>query len=299
MSQRQTTLAAGAVDARAATLSGVGAILLWGALATFAALTGAMPPFQVTAVTFVIGGALGVAIAIARGRAALLKPTSASFALGLYGLFVYHALYFAAVKRAPPAEAQLVASLWALFIVLFAALLPGGRLQPRHVLAALIGLGAAALLVWPRLGAGSGSGANIGYLLAFGCALVWSSYSVLSRLLPDVATESVATTCLAVAALAALCHLAFEATVWPQAATGWLALIALGLGPVGAAFFLWDIGMKAGHVSLLGVLSYAAPVLSTGLLVLAGLAEPSWRLGLAALMMVAAGMIATWRGART
>ena len=38
---------------------------------------------------------------------------------------------------------------------------------------------------------------------------------------------------------------------------------ALGLGPVGAAFFLWDIGMKKGDLRFLGVASYATPMIST------------------------------------
>ena len=53
----------------------------------------------------------------------------------------------------------------------------------------------------------------------------------------------------------------------------WLALLGLGLGPVGAAFLLWDIGMKGGSVPLLGVLSYASPILSTALLVALGFAR--------------------------
>ena len=68
--------------------------------------------------------------------------------------------------------------------------------------------------------------------------------------------------------------------MWPGTATEWAAVAALGLGPVGAAFFLWDIGVKRGDIRLLGVGSYAAPVLSTLFLVLAGYAEAdarAWR----------------------
>ena len=73
----------------------------------------------------------------------------------------------------------------------------------------------------------------------------------------------------------------------------WVALAALGLGPVGAAFLLWDIGMKQGDVSLLGVLSYAAPIVATALLVALGLAAPTWMLGLACGLMVLGAVIAT------
>lgn len=277
-----------------ATLAGFGAILLWGTLSVLTALTGKLPAFETTAITFAIAGLAGSIVAIARGRAALLKPTPASFLLGLYGFFFYHALYFAALALAPPAEAQLVASLYALLIVLFSALLPGGRLERRHVIGALIGLAAAGLLISDRLGGGgASSGALLGYGLAFCCAVIWASYSVASRLVSAVATESLSVTCLATALLAALCHLVFETTVVPASATVWLALIGLGLGPVGAAFFLWDIGMKKGNVPLLGVLGYAAPIISTGLLVIVGFAEPSIKLAAAVAMMVVGAIIAT------
>ena len=128
-----------------------------------------------------------------RGRAALLRPTPASLALGIYGLFGYHALYFAALKLAPPAEASLITSLWALLTVLFSGLLPGHRLRAAHIVGALLGLAAATLLVWDKLGAeGDAAGHRLGFALAFACALVWSSYSVASRLLAAVPSESIA-----------------------------------------------------------------------------------------------------------
>jgi drug/metabolite transporter (DMT)-like permease len=281
-------------SSRLATALGAGAIGLWSTLASLTVLTGPIPPFQTTAIAFAVG-ALGLTAAAAlRGRLALLRPTRGSLALGVYGLFAYHALYFAALKLAPPAEAQLICSLWALFIVLFSALLPGHRLRPAHVIGALMGLAAATLLVWDKLGAGSaGTGSQLGFALAFACALVWSSYSVASRLFAEVASDSLAVTCLVTSALALVCNLAFERWVPPPDAVSWLALIGLGLGPTGAAFLLWDIGMKGGNVSLLGVLSYASPVLSTGLLVALSLATPTWALAVACALMVAAAVVAT------
>jgi len=273
---------------------GAGAILLWATLATLTVLTGPIPPFQTTAIAFAIGGSVVALAALARGRAHLMRPTPASLALGVYGLFGYHSLYFAALRLAPPAEAQLICSLWALFIVLFSGLLPGNRLKGRHVLGALLGLLAATLLVWPKLGAGSTDARSmVGFALAFGCALVWSSYSVASRLFATVPSESIAVSCLATSSLALICSSLFEPWTGPEGAVAWVALAALGLGPVGAAFLLWDIGMKQGDVSLLGVLSYAAPIVSTALLVVLGLAAPTWMLGLACGLMVLGAVIAT------
>jgi drug/metabolite transporter (DMT)-like permease len=272
----------------------VGAILLWASLATLTTLRGPIPPFQTTAIVFAIAALVGVLLAALRGRLGCLRPSAASLALGVWGLFGYHALYFAALRLAPPAEAHLIASLWALMTVLLSGLLPGARLRARHVLAALLGLGAAAILVWDQLDLAHGTPAKqLGFALAFVCALVWSSYSVASRLVADVPSESIAVSCLATAALALAASLALEQWVWPDGALSWAALAGLGVGPVGAAFFLWDVGMKRGDVPLLGVLSYASPILSTALLVALGYAEAAWTLALACALMTAAAVIAT------
>ena len=279
---------------KTATAIGVGAILLWATLASLTALKGPIPPFETTAIVFAIGGVFMVLVAATRGRAALLRPTLASLTLGVYGLFVYHALYFAALSLAPPAEASLISSLWALLTVLFSGLLPGHRLRLAHIAGALLGFAAAALLVHDKLGAGSGAeGARWGYVLALGCAFVWSSYSVASRLLASVPSESLAAPSLLTALLAALCSLAFETWTTPAGWIPWAALVGLGLGPLGAAFLLWDISMKKGNVPLLGVLSYAALILSTALLVALGFAEPAWTLAAACALMVAAALVAT------
>jgi drug/metabolite transporter (DMT)-like permease len=276
-----------------ATILGSGAVLLWSALASLTVLKGEVPPFQTTAITFAVGGLVLVATAVLRGRLSALVPTGASLALGVYGLFCYHALYFAALSLAPAAEASLIASLWALFTVVFSGLLPHHPLKLRHLLAALLGLAAATLLVWNSLGTSDASAQRtLGFALAFACALVWSTYSVASRLFAAVPSDSIAVPCLITAGLAGLVGGAFETWVMPHSGVAWLALIGLGVGPVGAAFLLWDVGMKGGDVALLGVMSYAAPILSTGLLVLLGLAAPTLELGLACLLMVIATAIA-------
>ncbi len=281
-------------SSRTATALGMGAILLWASLATLTTLKGPIPPFQITAMVFTIGAAVAALVALVRGRLNCIRPTAASLALGIYGLFGYHALYFAALRLAPPAEAHLISSLWALLTVLLSGLLPGAGLRLRHVLAAMLGLGAAALLVWDQLDLAQGPGTQrLGFLLALGCALVWSTYSVGSRLLAGVPSESIAASCLATAVLALACSLAFEQWAMPQDRTAWLALLGLGLGPVGAAFLLWDIGMKGGSVPLLGVLSYASPIISTALLVLLGYAQAAWSLAAACVLMVLAAVIAT------
>lgn len=277
-----------------ATLLGFAAILLWGTLASLTSLKGAaVPPFLTTAIAFAIGGATITAIAIATGKARAMKPTFASFLLGLYGLFGFHVLYFAALRLAPTAEAGLIASLWALLTVLFSGFLPGHSLRLRHVAGALLGLAAAAILVWDKIGGSDDfPHSHIGFVLAFGCALVWASYSVMSRLVAAVPSESLVLPCFATSLLALICSVLFENPTLPQGTQLWIVLLGLGLGPVGAAFLLWDIGMKHGNVAYLGVLGYASPVISTALLIGLGLASPSIALACACALILAAAFVA-------
>jgi drug/metabolite transporter (DMT)-like permease len=283
-----------------ATLIGFVAILLWSTLALMTASSGAVPPFELAALTFSVGGAIGLVYAAATGRLARLAQPWRVWAVGVGGLFGYHALYFAALRRAPPADASLIAYLWPLLIVLFSALLPGERLRARHILGAILGFAGAATLF---LGKGAGAAAPesatvVGYGLALACAFVWSSYSVASRFLKAAPSEAVAGFCVATAVLSALCHFAFETTVAPANAMQWLAILGLGLGPVGLAFYVWDYGVKNGDIRLLGVASYAAPVLSTLILVAAGAAPATASLGLACALIVCGALVASRQPAR-
>ena len=276
-----------------ATLIGLAAVLIWSFLSLLTVASGRTPPFQLTAMAFAIGGALGASVWLVRGgAAAALRQPIAVWALGITGLFGYHALYFIALRLAPPAEAQLVNYLWPLLIVLFAAFLPGERLRAHHIVGTLIGLAGTILLFVDRGGISFARDYLPGFAAAFCAALAWSTYSVLSRLFPAVPTDTVAGFCLATAALSAVCHLLFEETLWPQTAAAWGAVVALGIGPVGAAFYAWDIGIKHGDIRVLGAASYAAPLLSTAFLVLAGYAQAGVALALAALLIAAGGLIA-------
>ncbi len=278
---------------RPAMLAGMGAIGLWGALASLSVAAGPIPPFQMVAMTFAIGAAIGVARARARGLAwsALIAWPPRVWLLGVGGLFGYHALYFAALQLAPPAEANLVNYLWPLLIVLLSAPLAGEKLGWPHLVGALLGFAGVALLAVGRGLNFSGSYA-LGYLLALGCAFTWSLYSVLSRRFGETPTDAIASFCGAAALLSLVCHILFEPTVWPASTGAWLAVVALGLGPTGGAFYLWDHAVKHGDIRALGALSYAAPILSTFLLVALGLAEGTRALVFATLLVTAGAILA-------
>jgi drug/metabolite transporter (DMT)-like permease len=277
---------------QSATLIGFTAILMWSLLSLLTVASGTVPPFQLAAMTFAVGGALGAATWLFRpGAARALRQPWRVWALGVGGLFGYHALYFLALRLAPPAEAQLISYLWPVLIVLLSSLLPGERLRLHHVAGALIALCGTVVLF-----AGRGitlTGAHMpGFAAAFVAAFVWATYSVLSRRFADVPSDTVVGFCFVTAVLATISHALFEQTHWPENPGQWLAVIALGIGPVGAAFYVWDVGMKRGDIRVLGAGSYLAPLLSTLFLVLAGYTAATFSLVIAALLIAGGGVLA-------
>jgi drug/metabolite transporter (DMT)-like permease len=278
---------------RTATLIGLTAILMWSLLAVLTVASGTIPAFQLAAMTFAVGALIGSLSWIGRPDAirTLSQPLLA-WIVGVGGLFGYHALYFLALRFAPPAEAGLLNYLWPLLIVLFSSLLPGERLAPHHVIGATFGLAGTVLLLAGNRDGGFARSQVPGLVAAFVAAFVWASYSVMSRRLQSVPTDAVAGFCAVTALLAALVHALLETTVWPDTASQWLAVLALGIGPVGAAFYTWDVGMKRGDIRVLGAASYATPLLSTFFLILAGYAKPSANIALAAMLIAGGGLIA-------
>lgn len=275
-----------------ATATGFVAVLLWALLALFTVGSAPTPPLLLNTLCFGIGGAVGLIWAWSTGAIAQLKLVPLRvYIFGTLGLFAYHLLYFSALRNAPPAEAGLIAYLWPLLIVIFSGLLPSERLRGGHIIGAALGFAGAALII---TGGGVGlSFANLtGYMLALLAAFVWAGYSVLSRLVGTAPTASVAVFCLATSTLSLPLHLVFEQTVLPTTSMGWASIMGLGLGPVGLAFYVWDIGCKRGDIQLLGASSYAAPVLSTLILVLAGIAIPDMTLLWATFLVTGGALIA-------
>lgn len=274
------------------TLIGFTAILMWSLLALMTAASGKVPPFQMNAMTFAIGSLPGIVLFIVKPeRIAFLKQSPKVWITGIGGLFGYHFLYFTALRNAPAVEAGLIAYLWPLFIVVGSALLPGERLRWYHVLGAIAGL-CGTIAIVSRNGLAFDDAYLVGYGAAFLCAFTWSGYSLLTRRFDRVSTDVVTGFCLGTSLLSLVCHLALETTVWPANGGEWAAVVGLGLLPVGAAFYAWDYGVKNGDIQIIGAASYAAPLLSTLILVASGFAEPDWRILLACLLITGGAVLA-------
>jgi drug/metabolite transporter (DMT)-like permease len=281
---------------RRATVVGGSAILIWSTLAILSTKSGPIPPFQLVATSFALASVIGFGVGLALGRPVLrsLRQPKRVWALGVGGLFGYHACYFAALRMVPEAavEVSLINYLWPLLIVVFSAFLPGERLTRGHILGTVMGLAGTVLIVAGGGGASVAANAVPGYIAAAVAAILWAGYSVLTRRYGDVPTDAVGGFCLATAVLAGICHFALEPTVWPRG-WEWAVVLAIGLGPVGSAFYVWDYGVKHGDIQALGALSYATPLLSTLLLIVLGGAAAPWPVWGAAVLIVGGAVLAS------
>ena len=252
------------LDRMKANLYALGAIALWASLASLGVSLTHVPPFLLTGIALVIGSVPAWPL-VTRDPAQWRVPMR-TLALGVYGLFAYHFLLFIALRHAPAVEANLVNYLWPLLIVVLSpVLLPGVRLRPAHVLAALLGFGGAAIAI---VGGRELSGELAwGYLPALAAAFIWASYSLLTKRVAAFPTTAIGLFGLVSGVLSLLCHWALEPAATLQW-RDWGLLALLGLGPLGASFFMWDKALKLGDARQIGILSYITPLASTSLLVL-------------------------------
>ena len=278
-----------------ANLYALGAIALWSLLATLGVSLEHLPPFLLTGLALVIGSV--PAWPLARQWKVPLR----TLALGIYGLFGFHFLLFIALRHAPAVEANLVNYLWPLLIVVLAPVfLPGLRLRAAHVAAAVAGFTGAAIAI---LGGSSGASAAQGgwawgYLPALGSAFIWASYSLWTRRVPAFPTAAIGLFGLVSGLLSLACHWALEPAV-AISGQDLVLLAVMGLGPLGAAFFLWDKALKIGDARHIGILSYLTPLGSTVLLLVTSGRSLTPSIALAAILIIGAALVGTRSGPGT
>ena len=270
-------------------LAALGAVLLWASLASIGVLLSNLPPLLITAIGLLFGSL--ISLFVSKGRLSQLRVTLKTFLIGIAGLFGYHAALFIALQTAPSVQANLVNYLWPLLIVVLAPLfLEGMRLRPRHIVSALVGFSGAAIAISSN-GLGEG-GFEVGYLFALLAAVIWASYSLLTKRVPHFPTAAVGGFAFASGLLALAAHLLFEPQV-VVSGSQWLLLIALGAGPLGGAFYLWDYAIKHGNPQRIALLAFLTPLLSTFLLAITSGEALTWQIAIAALLIIGAALVGT------
>jgi drug/metabolite transporter (DMT)-like permease len=279
-----------------ANLLALGAIALWATLAALGVALRHVPPFLLTGLALLVGSL--VALPLSNFQLSRWKVPLPTLALGIYGLFGFHFLLFLALRHAPPVQANLVNYLWPLLMVVLApVLLIGLRLRAVHLVAALLGFAGAAIVILGGADTSSASGAwgwSWGYVPALGSAFIWASYSLLTKRVAHFPTAAIGGFALVSGLLSLLCHALLEPAVSLTARDG-LLIGAMGLGPMGAAFFLWDMALKRGDARHIGILSYLTPLASTALLIGVSGGSFTWSIALAAMLIIGAALLGTRR----
>jgi len=270
-----------------ANLYALGAIALWASLASLGVSLTHIPPFLLTGIALIIGSVPAWPFVL-RDPSQWRIPLR-TLALGVYGLFAYHFLLFIALRHAPPVEANLVNYLWPLFIVVLApVVLPGVALRLPHVLAAQLGFAGAAIAI---VGGRELSGTLAwGYLPALAAAFIWATYSLLTKRVAAFPTTAIGLFGLVSGVLSLVCHVLLEPSVALQP-RDWALLAVLGLGPLGASFFMWDKALKLGDARHIGILSYVTPLASTALLIVVSGRSFTWSIALATAMIICAAVM--------
>lgn len=263
----------------------LGAIALWATLASLGVALAHVPPFLLTGIAL-LAGSLPAWPLMRQWRIPLR-----TLALGVGGLFGYHFLLFIALRHAPPVQANLVNYLWPLLIVVLApVLLPGMRLTATHAVAALVGFAGAGIAILG--GKELQGGFAWGYLPAAASAFIWACYSLLTQRVARFPTAAVGAFAAVSGVLSLVCHALLEPAA-SLSGKDWTLIVLMGLGPLGAAFFLWDAALKRGDARSIGLLSFITPLLSTLLLLLVRGEAPSTSIVVAAAMIIGAAIVGT------
>ncbi|MDI1244702.1 MAG: DMT family transporter [Rhodoferax sp.] len=280
-----------------AKLLALGAIAMWGSLASLGVALRHVPPFLLTGLSLMVGGL--IALPLSNFKLAAWRVPLPTLALGVYGLFGYHFLLFMSLQNAPPVQANLVNYLWPLLIVVLApVLLPGLTMRWQHVVAGLIGFSGAVIVILGNADAGPGAPPGLqsewlwGYLAALASAFIWSTYSLLTRRVPHFDTAAIGSFAWVSGLLALLCHALMEQSV-SLSLRDWALIALMGLGPLGGSFFLWDKALKTGDARHIGLLSYLTPLLSTAALLWLSGRALTWPVALAGVLIVGAAWLGT------
>lgn len=252
-----------------ATLYGVMAIFLWGGLALLGVNTTSIPAFQLLAMCFLISSLLMFVKRMLAKKTIFEKPelTMSQWVIGVGALFGFHFCYFIALKSAPAIEVSLISYIWPMLLAIFVS---NKATIFKALIGGLVGFIGISFIIAGDNALSFNQDYIKGYLLALACAVIWSSYSwYLTKTTNKV--DDIGWLSLAVSFFALFAHLFLESSYWQFNFSQWLGILLLGLGPVGGAFYLWDIGMKKGNQTLLASLSFSTPLISAVILALAGL----------------------------
>ena len=291
-----------------ATWYGFIAILMWGILALLGTYTSEIPAFQLLFICFFISSIIFLMYKVLAKDLHFHKTQLSlrDWLVGIFGLYGFHFCYFMALKFSKPLEVSLIAYLWPLLFAIFVAS-KEKRLQA--IIGGITGFIGISFILSPSASFSFQWEESVGYLLAFCCALIWSSYSwyfsnreKMKKLLGDEkasisqSIHEIGYFSILVCLLSLASHLILEKGHWQLNSTQILGSLFLGLGPVGGAFYLWQLSLKSGNPLLLSSLSYCSPLFTAMILSALGLSSWTTNIIIAVVMIIIGACISNFSG---
>jgi drug/metabolite transporter (DMT)-like permease len=268
------------------TLVGGLAIPLWATWPALSLQTRQVPAFECLTIVFLVGWL--VLTCMERPYARRISGSSGrswipalAFAFGESGSAVF---FLWATHYIPAAEANLIMYLWPGMTVGLGAALGIFHLQLRHVMGIALGFLGAAILI----GGGPLSISYVGLGLALLAGIAWALYCVFRLRRREISGPFLARGFGISALLCCVMHCLLEASVMPSIGSAAAAAI-IGIVPTAFANLAWDEGFRRGDSRLLAVMAYATPLCSALLLAVTGLESFTWKLVIAAIVIMFAG----------
>lgn len=281
------------------------AVALWGVQPILRLQADAVPPLLMTAIALACAALMDTLRAwvveiVSNGRGGPESPAALPLGRGLVlsGMLVGAiGFYFIGLDWAPAARVTLITYVWPLMFVAASEVLTLGRVRGVVLTGCAVAFAGSAALIADGQGGSLISWSHAaGYLAGLLSGVCWVIYSLVlrqGRTLGPGAWPRLFTLG-AVGALAL--HLAFEPSYWPIPADALAISALIGIGPYGLAFVAWAYGLRRGPARTVGALAYLVPFVASGILIMLGSAEPSWRFAFGGLAVVTGVMLANQRG---
>lgn len=273
---------------RAGALS-AGAVVLWATWPALAAASAPTPPFLVFGLAAGVGFALSLLLAHARGEAkAMLRTPPRAVLTVVLGLLGHNVLFLYAVPRIGASEANVIAYLWPVMVVVLISMSLGERLRAVQWIGMAAAFAGVAVAIGPSFARGPDP---IGITLALLSGLAFAVMSAVrsrGREERDVIGPS-----MGVIAGVTLCgHVLFE----DRAALSLvqvLVIAGIGIAPVTLANALWDRATRLGQAALISGVAYATPIVALGILAALGLSAVTLPLLVGAGFVVGGAVLAS------
>ncbi|MDG4898385.1 hypothetical protein P9272_33170 [Mesorhizobium sp. WSM4976] len=196
---------------------------------------------------------------------------------------------FCLLPRIGAAEANVIAFLWSILLILILSRHGDERLTNIQRLGIVIGFAGAVLAIGPTFGNGFDPG---GTFLAFLGGLSFAIYSA-TRLhgeeLHDVVGPSLGILALAASGLLLLIETR-SSLEWVQ----WLAIVGIGVLSLNLSNSFWDKAIRTGHTATISSIAYFTPLVSLLLLAALGIGTVTVAAAAGGVLVVSGALIASF-----